>query len=195
MEHVRESAAHAVHASLGDIDKRDAVAMVTAELLENAIKHSSVQNEPVRYRMSADENGFAVRVSNGCTESDWENVDELRSTIEWIDSCEDARQAYLLRALSICHTDAYEEGNLGLVRVAYGGQCDLSCEFDSDTGRIEVTALFQQGTESGSPEAMQAGTESGSPEVKQAGTESGSPEASDRPKGVAIGRVTRRAGN
>lgn len=144
IELVREAASRAVEAAFGDPTRCDAVGMVTAELLENAIKHTSVHDEPVRYRLHVDPTGFTVRVSNGCSHRDWKNVEELRETIEWIDSCDDPKQAYLLRSQQIYQSQTYREGNLGLVRVAYGGPCGLSYDFNPDTGRVAVLAQSLQ---------------------------------------------------
>ncbi len=114
--------------------------MVTAELLENAIKHGG-ESSDIHYLLSIQDDEIFVSVRNVIDAP--EKATELLTLIDWIDSFDEPADAYLQRMQYIYSSDEEVVGGLGLVRVAHEGDCVLTAEFLSDK-RIEVRAQYRQ---------------------------------------------------
>lgn len=122
----------------------DAVAMVTGELLENALKYGATAlREPglVRLLVSGSSQRMYVMVQNPVLPGD-AGVRELLRTIAWIQGFDSPEEAYRARLLEIAARDTGNaiEGKLGLVRVAYEGNCSLSASIDDNL--LSVTAAM-----------------------------------------------------
>ncbi len=129
----REAVGLLVMALFGDDDLRDALAMVSEELLENAIKYCkpgstvslSIRNVPA---------GVSVSVSNMVDERSG-HVGTLRERITWMRSFPSATAAYTAALRRVGADDA----GLGIVRIAYEGRCGI--EYDlSESGKLTVRA-------------------------------------------------------
>ncbi len=121
--------------------------MVTAELLENAIKHGGEESD-IHYLLSISDDGIFVRVKNVVANQG--KADELLRLIDWINSFEDPADAYLQRMQYIYQSEEDVVGGLGLVRVAHEGECTLYAEVLADQ-RIEVRAEYRQELELAAP--------------------------------------------
>jgi hypothetical protein len=133
----REAVSLLVLAVFGRSDLRDSLAMVSAELLENAVKYSKSMGG-VRLSIRNESKGLVVAVTNMVEEGS-RHVASLRGRLEWLNSFADPEQAYAaaLREVSV---RGGEESGLGIVRIAYEGGCGLDCDVSSP-GEITVRAL------------------------------------------------------
>lgn len=130
IELLRTSVQNCFQAVFSDIDGCNALAMVTGELLENAMKYGAWKgNEhPIsfRLRVQGDENETRIEVQNPIREGD-PHVEDLEATLEWIRQQDSAESAYRARLLEIASApDDPGASKLGLVRVAYEGGCHLN---------------------------------------------------------------------
>jgi hypothetical protein len=107
-----------------DPDTCNAVAMVAAELLENAAKYGI-------YRRSCDSIELALRledavitteVCNPLGPAELEHVERLDMMIQWIRGFQDPFEAYLERLKEVSSQSLEtQDSGLGLVRIAYEG--------------------------------------------------------------------------
>jgi hypothetical protein len=137
---MREAVGLVVLALVGDDDVRDAVAMVSEELLENAVKYGRPGSN-LALSVVSDGQGLHIAVTNSVPDGT-PHVPKLCEQIDWIlgfPSAADAYRAALERVYA--RTDRSETG-LGIARVAYEGGCALSCDL-SVPGRVTVRAVRQ----------------------------------------------------
>src|SRR5262245_65087481 len=64
IDQVREAVAHSIAAVFGDRDLKDALAMVSAELLENAIKYGKSDQSGVRLTLRTQDGRLVLAVTN-----------------------------------------------------------------------------------------------------------------------------------
>jgi len=132
-------------AVFSDVDGCNALAMVTGELLENAMKYGAwgTGNDALsfRLRVQGDEAGTRVSVQNPVKNED--AIVALNETLAWIDGFDTAEAAYRARLLEIANSDGDpEKSKLGLVRVAYEGDCSLSTSVED--GLLTIVAEFNE---------------------------------------------------
>jgi hypothetical protein len=144
---LRTSVQNCFTAMFADLDNCNAIAMVTGELLENALKygnwHADSAPQVFRLRAIGDTEIVEVSVQNPCN-PDSSNIARLNETLRWIASRPSAETAYRERLLAIASApDGAGEGGLGLVRIAYEGTCAL--EADVTEGVLTVTARMTLG--------------------------------------------------
>lgn len=124
-----------------DLDGCHAMAMVTGELLENAMKygHWGEREQVFRLRISGDSSHATIVVENPASRASG-HVDRLQQAIEWIRSFPNPRDAYRarLREIADLHGDVTQSRQLGLVRVAYEGNGILAAAFDGAVVTVTV---------------------------------------------------------
>jgi hypothetical protein len=130
---VRQAVGLCVEAVFGNEDLRDALGMVCAELLENAIKYGKPAPHKVRLVLSNSEqpqrHEVTLSVINAVDEAS-HHVELLQQRIGWIQRFDSSAEAYMA-ALTLVYERAEAqggEGGLGLVRIAYEGGCRLDCD-------------------------------------------------------------------
>jgi anti-sigma regulatory factor (Ser/Thr protein kinase) len=145
IELVRTAVGACAFAVYGDDELRDALSMVAAELLENAIKYGSAHTD-VELSIRDDAGALTVTVANG-VDAGSPHLPKLSERLEWLRSFADPAQAYT-RALTSIYGDGTIEGSsgLGIVRIAYEGGCSVECDL-SRVGQVTVHArrLRQRG--------------------------------------------------
>lgn len=125
----------------GDVDLRDAIAMVSAELLENAIKYAPPQTG-VSLSIRAVHSSITVAVTNVVVAA--ELVKKLEDRVRWLQGFATAKAAYtaaIERALS----SPDDDGGLGIARIVYEAGCAIACD-TSDPGRLTVRASMGPAT-------------------------------------------------
>lgn len=140
IELVRKAVGFCVWAVFGRGDLRDSLSMVSAELLENAMKYSTPERD-VRLLISQDAEKLVVSVTNE-VESTSGHLATLKDRLTWIrgfGSAADAYMAALAEVFDHKEGDPTGEGGLGMVRIAYEGGCELSCDV-SAPGKVTVRA-------------------------------------------------------
>jgi hypothetical protein len=138
IDQVREAVASCVDAVYSDRDLRDALAMVSAELLENAFKYGAPG--PVRITLRAEDSDVVVTVTNAVAEGST-HACALQDLVSWVNGHASAEAAYaaaLERAFDDRAGDC-ERSGLGLARISYEGGCALACD-TSTPGRVTVQA-------------------------------------------------------
>src|SRR4051812_40933042 len=91
----------------------DSVAMVVAELTENAIKYGHFTPEArVDVAVRSDDGAITVEVRNPSSPTDLPQLNRLDRTIQWIRGFQDPFEAYLtrLREVSLQSPDSRESG-------------------------------------------------------------------------------------
>jgi hypothetical protein len=147
---LRTSVQNCFTAIFSDIDGCHALAMVTGELLENAIKYGDWHGHPggsFRLRVwgegaRAETATAHVSVENPVRPDD-PGVAELLATIRWIDSFPSAQEAYRAKLLQIAEsTGDIGESRLGLVRIVYEGNCTLHADLSGETLKVTADSAF-----------------------------------------------------
>lgn len=142
---LRTSVQNCFIAVFADLDGCHAIAMVTGELLENALKYgdwNSGDRAMFRLRVHGREGNIEVSVQNPLKAND-PSATALMTSLEWLNSFPKPDAAYRARMLQI----AQEEGDaapsrLGLVRIAAEGNCRITAKVDH--GTVMVTAVLMR---------------------------------------------------
>lgn len=143
IEITRQAVARCVAVVWADPSFEEALAMATAELVENAIKYGATGANVVGVGIVATRGDVVLTVSNA-VDSRSQHVDALRARIAWMHGHEDARSAYLAALTHVYASgdlDSQESG-LGLVRVAYEGGATVECNTETP-GLVLVRARFR----------------------------------------------------
>ena len=135
---LRTSVQNCFIAVFSDVDGCHSLAMVTGELVENAVKYGDWSGDErcFRLRVHGEERHAYVAVENPIRDGD-QSVHRLLATIERIQSYGNPEAAYRARLLELASEaeDAGQSG-LGLVRVAYEGRANLSALVDNRTLKV-----------------------------------------------------------
>ena len=142
---LRTSVQNCFIAVFADMDGCHAIAMVTGELLENALKYgdwNTADRAMFRLRVQGKEGNIEVSVQNPLKANDT-GATALMTSLEWLNSFPKPDAAYRARMLQI----AQEEGEatpsrLGLVRIAAEGNCRINARVDN--GTVTVTAVLMR---------------------------------------------------
>jgi len=143
---VRQAVGLCVAAVLGSEDLRDALGMVCAELLENAIKYGKPDPHGVRLvlqnKVIGDHLEVTLSVSNAIERSS-HHLEMLQQRIDWIRAFESPAEAYMAALTTVYERAETQggEGGLGLVRIAYEGGCRLDCDAPAE-GFMAVHARY-----------------------------------------------------
>ncbi len=143
---LRTSVQNCFTAVFADVDGCHAIAMVTGELLENALKYGDWargDRAMFRLRVAGDEGGIAVSVQNPL--KDDTQATTLTKTIEWIASFAKPEAAYRARMLQIAQDDGdTTPSRLGLVRIAFEGNCRLEAKVTDRAVTVTATLSLDQ---------------------------------------------------
>jgi hypothetical protein len=149
---MRTSVQNCFTAVFSDIDNCHALAMVTGELLENAIKYGDWSGDDggaFRLRVWGEgtrsgegRRSAHVSVENPVRAGD-PHVADLLATLRWIEGFPSAKEAYRAKLLEIAAArDELSPSRLGLVRIAYEGNCNLHAEERDGVLRITADSVF-----------------------------------------------------
>jgi hypothetical protein len=140
IELVRKAVGFCVWAVFGRGDLRDSLSMVSAELLENAVKYSA-PDQQVHLAILEEPETLIVAVTN-TVDNAAPHLAALTQRLEWLRTFPSAADAYMAALSEVFdHKDAERagEGGLGIVRIAYEGGCVLDCD-TSIPGQVTVRA-------------------------------------------------------
>ena len=143
---VRQAVGLCVAAVLANDDLRDALAMVCAELLENAIKYGKPDPRGVCVQLQQRPIGTQIEVTLSVTnavEQASHHLAMLQQRIAWIRTFESPGEAYMAALTTVYERAEAQggEGGLGLVRIAYEGGCLLDCTSPAE-GVMTVLARY-----------------------------------------------------
>lgn len=130
---VRTSVQNCFTAVFSDVEGCNAIAMVTGELVENAIKygHWSGDNKSFRLQVKGSLGAVTVQVENPMDPAH-PRTEELRGCVRLINGFPTALAAYQAKLLEIAARPDTFSG-LGLVRCAYEGNSKLRVEAIDDS--------------------------------------------------------------
>lgn len=123
----------------GDDDLRDTLAMVSGELLENAIKYAD-PHVLVKLTIHDDADMIIVAVTNAVVRS--EEVERLADRVAWLRSHADAAAAWTA-ALTQATKPRGDRGGLGILRIAYEGGSRIDYDA-SEPGVLTVRASMSK---------------------------------------------------
>jgi hypothetical protein len=145
---LRASVKSCCQAVFAENEDRDTLAMVTSELLENAVKYGAwADSRPNVVRLHVvGEQGMTRVMVQSPVDMTGGHVAALMDTLAWLDSFDSPEHAYMARLQEMMGAvdeggDAMESSKLGLVRIAYEGNCSLRAEVD-EAGTLSVTAIM-----------------------------------------------------
>ncbi len=144
---LRTSVQNCFIAVFADLEGCHAIAMVTGELLENALKYgdwSNADRAMFRLRVQGRDNNIEVSVQNPLRKDDT-NAQNLMKSIEWLASFPKPEQAYRARMLQIAQDESDDEdgpSRLGLARIAFEGNCRITAKIEN--GTVSVNALLMR---------------------------------------------------
>lgn len=131
-------------AMFADIDGCHTIAMVTGELLENAIKYGDWTrgHRVFRLHVSGKDKEATVSVENPIT-PDNKAIEELFETIRWLDTFASPDEAYRARLLEVANAPrGGGMSKLGLVRIAYEANCRIKAEKQDDAVRVTAQLVL-----------------------------------------------------
>jgi hypothetical protein len=139
---VREAVGRCVAAVFGDIELQHLLGMVSAELLENAVKYGRARNG-VSLSIRGDAQDLVVTVANSI-EKGANHAQLLQKRLRWLRDFREPYDAYsaALQEVYDRATPATEDFGLGLARIYYEGRCQLDCDV-SQPDFISVSARFR----------------------------------------------------
>jgi hypothetical protein len=139
---IRTSILNCCTAIFSEVDgASSAVAIIAAELLENAMKYGdwNTAGSALHLRMWGNAKETRVEVENPI-DTGSSNVDELLKTIDWLNTFPSAEEGYRARLKEVASSPP-GVSKLGLARIAYEGNCSLRAEIDGDV--LRVTTVTQ----------------------------------------------------
>lgn len=145
---VRGSVQNCFTAMFSDIDGCHTLSMITGELLENAVKygHWGSGSKVFRLQVRGTDGRAEVTVENPVKADNGSknnSVEELFSTLRWMREFDSPESAYRARLLQIAEGQKHDnESGLGLVRIAYEGDCELDAALDDGTLRVTAALSF-----------------------------------------------------
>ena len=136
-----EAAALLVLGTYGDSDLYDAIAMISAELLENALKYADPQ-KLIRMTIADDPGSIVVAVTNAVVHPD--EVQRLASRLDWLRQQPDPATAWA-EALMLATTSqqSADRPGLGILRIAYEGGSNIDYDI-SEPGTLTVRASMNK---------------------------------------------------
>ena len=144
---LRTSVQNCFIAVFSDLEGCHAIAMVTGELLENALKYgdwSNADRAMFRLRVHGRDSNIEVSVQNPLRKDD-QNAHNLMRSIEWLASFPKPEQAYRARMLQIAQDEVEDDegpSRLGLARIAFEGNCRITAKIEN--GAVAVNALLMR---------------------------------------------------
>jgi hypothetical protein len=142
IEPVREAVGKVLHVVCTDRDVEDAVSMVCAELLDNALRYGRHDDRGISFSLQILEGQLVVSVSHAVAFGS-PDVPRLIDRLAWVGRQADPAQAFVeaLAQVGARAPDAPGDGGagVGLARVAYMGGCRLAAD-TSTSDRVTVIA-------------------------------------------------------
>lgn len=126
-------------------DVVEALSMVSAELLENAVKYGIFdgQRQNVAYCLKVGPREITIEVENPVDDTVTAHLQRLDETVQWIRGYQNPFEVYVKKLKEVSAKSFLDhESCLGLVRIAYEGQSILDFYLDREN-MLSVSAIFQ----------------------------------------------------
>lgn len=138
---LRTSVQNCFTAIFSDVEGCSLLAMVTGELIENAVKYGDWNgSDEQRFHLRVWGKGRSAHVSvENPVSPGSEGAKEVLKTLSWMRGFPSASEAYRAKLLEVVEADR-EPGTskLGLVRIAYEGNCTLTAELSRGILRVQA---------------------------------------------------------
>ena len=138
----REAVGILAFAMTQDDNLREALAMVSEELLENAIKYSK-PDTAVSLSLRDGETGVIIAVTNAVEEAS-SHAQVLGERVAWMRGFSTALDAYTAAMTRVYRRENSGDAGLGIVRIAYEGRCGVDVDL-SEPGLVTVRAACRLG--------------------------------------------------
>jgi len=142
VELLRGAVQSCVSAMFGQDDDSETVAMIVGELLENAVKYGAWGENArwFRLRVWSDQGRVHVSVESPVRSPDGPDIRRVMETISWIDTFPSAEEAYAAKLIEVAARPRGQKlSQLGLVRIAYEGNCVLRADVHDRSLRVTAT--------------------------------------------------------
>jgi hypothetical protein len=127
-----------------DVNKANAIRMVSEELLENIIKYGDLSNEKSPPTISIDSNKDTILIKTTNMIKSKNNADELIKHINLTLSRTDYQKIYLERLKDIRKSKKREKTMLGIYRIVYEGMFRLNYDLEGDLLTITAVRNFKE---------------------------------------------------
>lgn len=138
---LRTSVQNCFMAIFSDLEGCHSLAMVTGELIENAIKYgdwTGADDKRFHLRVWGEDRAAHVTVENPVRPGD-RNAEEVLQTLGWMRGFPSTSEAYRAKLLEVAAADRDPgTSKLGLVRMAYEGNCQLTAELSGGVLRVQA---------------------------------------------------------
>lgn len=119
-----------------------AMVMTTSELTENAIKYGAL-DDPIKITVDIYTKEVIIEVKNKIKDIDDDELKKLDEDIQWIRGFQNQYEAYMEKLKHVsAKTLKVGESGLGLVRIAYEGQCILDFYVNEDD-TLAMSAVYK----------------------------------------------------
>jgi hypothetical protein len=133
---VRSFIANFCAISLDNKAQADKISLAASELVENAVKYGSAEDTRIKVEVTNDRKFMVLTVENKATE---EQIRVLQEEYKKI-TTGDPLQAYLEK-MKEAALSSKEKSQLGLARIRYETEADISLEFKPESV-VSITAKF-----------------------------------------------------
>ena len=127
-----------------DVNKANAIRMVTSELLENIIKYGHFDTEKPPPNISIDSNNDTILIKTKNQVKEKSNADIVMKHINMTLSRTDYQKIYLERLTDIKKTKKKGKTMLGIYRIVYEGMFRLNYDFEGDLLTITAVRNFKE---------------------------------------------------
>jgi len=127
-----------------DVNKANAIRMVTSELLENIIKYGHFDKEKPPPDISIDSNNDTILIKTKNQVKVKSNADLVMNHINMTLSRTDYQKIYLERLSDLKKTKKKEKTMLGIYRIVYEGMFRLNYDFEGDLLTITAVRNFKE---------------------------------------------------
>lgn len=141
--YIQEAIWNVIQCSMHDESMADNVSMVSAELVENAIKYGDADaNNQVMidFSLKGDHQQIVIGVINQIKSDSKKQIAELDETIQWVRGFQNPFEAYVEK-LKMASRARDGSSKLGLARIAYEGRAIVDFYIDNDE-KLSVSATI-----------------------------------------------------
>lgn len=136
VRHVRSIVEEALASYPDEI--RHAAVMTASELVENALKHGDKLegSDEASFTLTIRDNEIRIEVANGA--GDPASIEELKRRIDQLTAVPSKEDLYIGRLHELLN-DSTDNGKLGLYRIGFEGQFELSLDHNETTVTVTAT--------------------------------------------------------
>jgi hypothetical protein len=145
IEKMRNKVGEFLQSSSFDRDQIYAMVMTSSELVENAVKYGDSESGiPVNIFVDVYDREVIIEVKNKIKDINDDQLRKLDENIQWIRGFQSHYEAYLEKIKHVSSKTLEDgESGLGLVRIAYEGQCILDF-YINENDILSMSAVYKR---------------------------------------------------